>query len=141
MSRWHGSGRERSCPNPCSSRDGAVRETALRRPAPRPLGEAVERVSSDLAPPSLLGSVQGLWERAAGDAVARESEPTAERDGVVTITCRSAVWAQELDLLSDELLGRLNMELGGAPEAPSVRALRFVASSGRGGRRRSRRRF
>ncbi len=109
-----------------------------RRTAPRSLAPAVERVSAGLAPPSLLASVQRLWARAVGEAVARESEPGAERDGMVTVTCRSAVWAQELDLLSAELLERLNQELGGPPEVPAVRSLRFVASRRGGGGRRSR---
>jgi predicted nucleic acid-binding Zn ribbon protein len=38
--------------------------------------------------------------------------PTAERDGVLTITCADAVWAAELDLMSSELVARLNRELG-----------------------------
>ncbi len=113
----------------------------MRRAAPRPLAGAVERVSAGLAPPSLLASVQRLWTQAAGETVARESEPSAERDGVVTVTCRSAVWAQELDLLSAELLEQLNQELGGPPEAPAVRSLRFVASRRGGGGRRSRARL
>ena len=40
--------------------------------------------------------------------------PPAERDGVVTVTCASAVWAQELDLMAPELVARLNAALGAA---------------------------
>ena len=36
-----------------------------------------------------------------------------ERDGAITVECRAATWAQELDLLQDELLERLNEALGG----------------------------
>ncbi len=58
----------------------------------------------------------------------------AERDGVVTVACRSATWAQELDLLGPELLGRLNEALSeagqAAPKAP-VKALRFTADQSR----------
>jgi hypothetical protein len=57
-----------------------------------------------------------------------------ESNGVVTIACQSATWAQELDLLQPELLGRLNEALseaaGKAPAAP-VRALRFTADGPR----------
>ena len=52
--------------------------------------------------------------------MAAQAEPTGERDGVVTVTCSSAVWAQELDLMAPDLVERLNAALGGAP----VRALR-----------------
>ena len=66
------------------------------------------------SPTTLLAAVQGAWAAAAGAAVAAEAEPVAERDGVVTVACRSATWAQELDLLQEELLKRLNGALGGA---------------------------
>jgi hypothetical protein len=45
----------------------------------------------------------------------------------VTISCRSSVWAQELDLLSIDLVERLNLALG----RDAVRGLRCVATPGR----------
>jgi predicted nucleic acid-binding Zn ribbon protein len=54
--------------------------------------------------------------------VAAESEPVSERAGVVTVACRSAVWAQELELLAPDLLARLNGRL----ESGRVTRLRFV---------------
>ncbi len=39
-----------------------------------------------------------------GPAIAAAARPTAERDGVLTVTCDAAVWAQELDLMADELI-------------------------------------
>jgi predicted nucleic acid-binding Zn ribbon protein len=35
----------------------------------------------------------------------------AERAGVLTISCESSVWAQELDLMSEAILERLNQGL------------------------------
>jgi predicted nucleic acid-binding Zn ribbon protein len=64
--------------------------------------------------------VQGVWERAAGPAVAAAARPIAERDGVLTVLCEASVWAEELELMAGEIVPRLNAELGGAP----VRALR-----------------
>jgi predicted nucleic acid-binding Zn ribbon protein len=57
----------------------------------------------------------------------------AERDGVVTIACRSATWAQELDLLGPQLLERLNEALAAAGQraAGPVTALRFTADHSR----------
>jgi predicted nucleic acid-binding Zn ribbon protein len=80
--------------------------------APRPLSVALEDFTSTLSPPSTLARVQQAWERAAGPAVAAAATPTAERDGVLTIACTAAVWAQELDLMASELLDRLNAALG-----------------------------
>jgi hypothetical protein len=46
---------------------------------------------------------------------------------VVTIACRSATWAQELDLLQGEILSRLREAL---PE-DHPKALRFTADASR----------
>ena len=73
-----------------------------------------------LAPASTLARVQETWERTAGPAIAAAAQPTAERDGVLTVTCAAAVWAQELDLMAGELLPRLNSALG----SDAIRELR-----------------
>jgi predicted nucleic acid-binding Zn ribbon protein len=96
----------------------------VRRRAPRPLGTAIGALTERLAPKSTLADVQRVWPDAVGAAVAREATPTAERDGTLTVTCRSSVWAQELDLMGPELVERLNAALGGARLA----ALRCVAA-------------
>jgi predicted nucleic acid-binding Zn ribbon protein len=92
----------------------------MRRRGPRPLAAALERLTEQLAPATLLADVQRAWAAAAGEAFAAQSEPVAERDGVITVACSSAVWAQELDLLSERVVERLNDALG----RPAVRALR-----------------
>jgi predicted nucleic acid-binding Zn ribbon protein len=80
--------------------------------APRLLATALEQLTSSLAPTTTLAGVQATWERAAGPAVAAAARPTAERDGVLTVTCSAAVWAQELSLMAGELIPRLNDALG-----------------------------
>ncbi|MDP8943292.1 MAG: DUF721 domain-containing protein, partial [Actinomycetota bacterium] len=72
--------------------------------------------------------VQTCWADVAGPAVGAEAEPVAERGGVVTVSCRSAVWAQELALVSDDLLARLNRALDPDGTRPPVAALRFTAA-------------
>jgi len=84
----------------------------VRRRSPRPVALALERLTGSLAPATLLAEVQRAWPEAAGAAFASASEPVAERDGVITVACVSAVWAQELDLLSERVVGRLNGALG-----------------------------
>jgi predicted nucleic acid-binding Zn ribbon protein len=81
------------------------------RPGPRPLSAIVRDLTSALAPASTLARVQGAWERTVGPAIAASAHPTAERDGVLTVTCEAAVWAQELDLMAVELIPRLNAAL------------------------------
>ena len=85
------------------------------RRAPRPLSAIVPGYTAALAPASMLARVQSVWEHAAGAAIAASARPTAERDGVLTVTCEAAVWAQELDLMADELIAKINAQLGGEP--------------------------
>lgn len=92
----------------------------MRRTAPRSLSAALDGLTSTLAPATALGRVQAVWERAVGPAVAAAARPVSERDGVLTLTCAAAVWAQELDLMASELVLRLNAELG----AEEIRELR-----------------
>ena len=54
-----------------------------------------------------------MWERAAGAVIAAAARPVSERDGVLTVACDSSVWAQELDLMAETLIDRLNSELDG----------------------------
>jgi predicted nucleic acid-binding Zn ribbon protein len=85
----------------------------MRRRAPRSISTAISELTSALAPATTLARVQGVWELAAGTAVAAASRPVSERAGTLTVACESAVWAQELELMSSDLIGRLNAELSG----------------------------
>ena len=95
------------------------------RRQPRRLAAAVQAASEPLAPATLLGAVQSAWAGAVGERVAAEATPVAERDGVVTVACRTAAWAQELDLLAGEVTSKLRSEL---PAGADLRALRFTAT-------------
>jgi predicted nucleic acid-binding Zn ribbon protein len=95
------------------------------RRAPRPIGAALDSVMSGVEPATLLAAVQSAWPGAVGEAVAREAAPVSERDGVITVACRSATWAQELDLLGSQILGQVRQNL---PDWASLEAIRFTAS-------------
>ena len=97
----------------------------MSRRAPRPLANALAPLQAALAPATLLAEVQRAWPAAAGDAIAREAAPVAERGGVVTIACAASVWAQELDLMAPLLIERLNASIA----AGEVRRLRCVTGS------------
>jgi predicted nucleic acid-binding Zn ribbon protein len=100
----------------------------MRRTQPRPLSHAIAALTDRLAPQTTLAEVLRVWQAAVGEVIAAQAEPTAERDGVLTVTCSSAVWAQELDLMGPELAGRINAALG----AESVRALRCSSAPAKG---------
>ena len=82
------------------------------RRTPRPLAGAVGHLRDQLAPQTLLAEVQQAWAAAVGPAIAAEARPTAERAGVVIVSCSASVWAQELDLMGPEIVARLNDTLG-----------------------------
>jgi predicted nucleic acid-binding Zn ribbon protein len=82
------------------------------RHAPRPLSLALDGLTDSLAPATSLARVQQIWEQTVGGVIAQAGLPTAEREGVLTIACSDAVWAAELDLMSRELVARLNEALG-----------------------------
>jgi predicted nucleic acid-binding Zn ribbon protein len=100
----------------------------MRRREPRALSHAIAELADRLAPQTTLAEVQRVWPDAVGEVIAAQAEPTSERDGVLTVTCASAVWANELDLLGPELKGRINAALG----ADTVRALRCSSAPAKG---------
>jgi predicted nucleic acid-binding Zn ribbon protein len=73
------------------------------------------------APQTPLAAVQAAWTESVGERIAAVARPVSERSGTVLVGCSDPVWAQELDLMQEELLERLSARLGSA--APS--ALRF----------------
>lgn len=95
----------------------------MRRREPRPLSAALDGFGRDAAPATLLARVQGCWGEVVGPAIAAEAQPASERDGTLTVVCRSATWASEIELLAPELLERLRQALG-SPAADGLTALR-----------------
>jgi len=95
-----------------------------RRRGPVRAGGAITALVDGLAPASGLAALQRVWPQAVGEALAAQAHPTAEREGIVTVTCSSSVWAQELTLMGPELTERLN----GALKSEFVRELRFRAA-------------
>lgn len=102
----------------------------MRRSGPRQLGQAIAGLSSELRPATPLARVQEVWARVVGPGVGAEAEPVSERRGTVTVRCGSAVWAQELQMLSGDLLTRLNNALDAPGDGPAVESLRFVSGGG-----------
>jgi predicted nucleic acid-binding Zn ribbon protein len=82
------------------------------------LAAALEQIGHSTRPATLLARVQAIWAEAVGEAIAAEAQPFSERTGTLTVTCRSAGWASELELLAPELLDKLNRALGEPGEAP-----------------------
>jgi predicted nucleic acid-binding Zn ribbon protein len=97
----------------------------VRRRAPERFADILRDAVDKAAPDTLLARVQAVWPEVAGAAIAAEAAPSTEREGIVTVDCSGAVWAQELTLLEPELVGRLNDRLEGV----QARSLRFKVKS------------
>ena len=96
-----------------------------RRRAPRAAGEAFRAARERAAPKTGLAAAQAAWEEALGERLAAVASPVSERAGTLTVDCVDGVWAQELDLMQEQLLGRLREELGErAPQALKFRVAR-----------------
>ena len=95
----------------------------MRRKGPRSVSFALDALADRLEPPTVLAAIQRAWPAAAG-SFATVAEPVSEAEGVVVVACDSAVLAQELDLMSELVIERLNAELG----HPAVRRLRTRAT-------------
>jgi predicted nucleic acid-binding Zn ribbon protein len=96
----------------------------VRRASPRSAAAAIAAVRASVEPKTPLAAVQRAWPGALGERIAEQAQPVSERDGVVTVACRAATWAQELDLLQEDLLAKLRPALGETP----IERLRFVVS-------------
>jgi predicted nucleic acid-binding Zn ribbon protein len=98
-----------------------------RRHAPRQAAAAIRAARERAAPKTGLAAVQGSWAELVGEQLAGVATPVSEQAGRLTIECADAVWAQELDLMQEQLLERLRDRLG--ERAPKV--LRFRVGSDR----------
>lgn len=87
---------------------------------------ALAKALPAVRPPGLLAELQAVWPEVAGPVVADSARPVSEREGIVTVACESAVWAQELELLAGDLCTRLNARL----TQGAVARLRFIVGSG-----------
>lgn len=92
-----------------------------RRRVPRPAATAFRAARRRAAPKTRLAAVQSVWAEVVGGRLAASARPVSERDGAVTVACSDPVWAQELDLMREQLERGLRERLG--EDAP--RSLRF----------------
>ena len=97
---------------------------ADRRRSPRPLASSFAALAERLAPETVLAAAQSAWRDAVGASISERAWPVSERAGVLTVSCESSVWAQELDLMSDAILERVNDRL----ERGRITKLRCVAT-------------
>src|SRR5262249_22807512 len=93
---------------------------------PTPLAALVDPAREVFAKNAGIAIDRESWRRAVGDRIAERTEPGWLKGSVLTVIAASSAWAQELSLLSSEIVRRL-VERG-----LRVQAIRFVVRDGAG---------
>jgi predicted nucleic acid-binding Zn ribbon protein len=93
---------------------GRPRRQAQRGGDPRLFGAAIRDLLAERGweQQAAVGGVFGNWPGIVGKEVAEHTTPTAFEDGEVVIVADSPAWAQQVRLLAQTLVRRLNEELG-----------------------------
>jgi predicted nucleic acid-binding Zn ribbon protein len=111
---------------------------------PQPLGVAARDLSKSRgwSPRVAEGTVFGQWAAVVGEQIAAHAEPSALRDGILSVTAETTAWATQLRMVQGQLLAKIAAAVGDGvvtslkitgPTAPSWRKGRLHIS-GRGPR-------
>lgn len=98
-----------------------MRDSRGRSPSPRRIGRAVGSFRESIEPATPLAAMETVWDEAVGAGIAAVTSPVSERDGVLTVNCESAVWAEELAMMEPQIRARIH---AAAPES-GLRQIRF----------------
>jgi predicted nucleic acid-binding Zn ribbon protein len=63
----------------------------------------------------------GVWNKAVGDAVARQAQPAFVRGGTLFVNCTAPAWLQQLQFMKAQMLDELNRLLGNE----AIKEIRF----------------
>lgn len=111
---------------------------------PQPLGAATRDLakSRGWSPRVAEGTVFAQWPTVVGEQIAEHAQPTALREGVLSVSAESTAWATQLRMVQAQLLAKIAAAVGDGvvtslkitgPTAPSWRKGRLHIS-GRGPR-------
>ena len=120
---------ERLRGDPAPRGDAGLRSAARqRRDDPQRLGSAIDGLLADQGwqQRAAVGGAFGRWAQIVGDDLAAHARPESFADGELVIVADSTAWATQLRLLADQLVRRLNGELGDG----TVRRVRVRGPSG-----------
>jgi predicted nucleic acid-binding Zn ribbon protein len=95
---------------------------ARRKTRPDRVGNALQHVLQRIDPERRLELFR-VWSAEVGPAIASRAQPTAFRDGILSVRVSTAAWMQELQFAKEDIRQRLNQRLG----AEAVRDVYFVA--------------
>lgn len=88
-----------------------TRDPRGRSEPPVAAGDAARKLVEHLTPETATGSIQAIWPRVVGEAIADVTTIISERDGTLEVGCQSAVWADELSMMEPGIRAKLNAAL------------------------------
>lgn len=99
---------------------------------PQPLGGAARDLASTRgwSPKVAEGTVFAEWRKVVGEQIAEHAQPTALRDGVLSVSAESTAWATQLRMVQTQVLAKIAEAVGDGvvtalritgPSAPSWR--------------------
>lgn len=111
---------------------------------PQPLGSATQDLAKTRGWSQRVaeGTVFGQWRMVVGEQIAAHAEPTALREGVLSVSAESTAWATQLRMVQAQLLAKIAAAVGDGvvttlkitgPVGPSWRKGRYHVA-GRGPR-------
>lgn len=112
---------------------------------PQPLAGLLGRVIAERgwATPLAVSSVIARWDELVGERLASKTKPLSFEEGVLLISCESSNWAVHLGQMKQQIIQRLNQELGQqvvldlkiqGPHRPNWQRGRMRVAGGRGPR-------
>lgn len=81
---------------------------------PQPLGTAANDLAKSRGWTSRVaeGAVFAQWATVVGEQIAEHAQPTALRDGVLSVTAESTAWATQLRMVQAQLLAKIAAAVG-----------------------------
>ncbi len=78
------------------------------------LGQILEKIFRDPKYRSYFieGLISGVWNRAVGAQIAAVAKPLSYENGVLQVRVESAAWRNELSMMSEEIIQKLNQHIG-----------------------------
>jgi len=88
------------------------------------VGETLDEVIKRLGLDAKISEQRAalIWEEIAGEQIARATEVSKVREGIMYVNCRNSTWANELLLHREELLKRIALRIGSGV----IRDIRFL---------------
>ncbi|RMD87981.1 MAG: DUF721 domain-containing protein [Calditrichaeota bacterium] len=80
----------------------------------KPLAKILDHIFSDpkLNSYFIEGALTSIWPRAVGEQISGVAKPSYFKDGVLHVKVSSAVWRNELSMMSPQIIEKLNELLG-----------------------------